>query len=59
MIVYYGCFEDESDIIDVCPPCSVSYAACLNFEVHHLFSGQSVLWEQSITAFIISHSLVF
>ena len=42
MIAHYGCFEDESVVIDACPPCSVVYAACLSFEVDHLFSGQSV-----------------
>ena len=43
MIAHYGCFEDVSAVIDVCPICSVS---CLSFEVDHLFSGQSVLWNQ-------------
>ena len=50
MIVHYGCFEDVSAVIDVCPLCSVSHAACLSFEVYHLYSGQSVLWDQRAIA---------
>ena len=51
MIAHYGCFEDLSAVIDVYPLCSVSCTACLRFEVDHLFSGQSVLWDQRATAF--------
>ena len=50
MIAHYGCFEDVSAVIDTCPPCSVSHAACLSFELDHLFSGQSVLWDQRVNA---------
>ena len=50
MIAHYGCFEDVSAVIGMCPPCSVLHAACLSFEVDHLFSGQSVLWDQRVTA---------
>ena len=50
MIAHYGCFEDVSAVTDVCPPCSVLGAACLSFEVDHLYSGQSVLWDQRVTA---------
>ena len=59
MIAHYGCIEDESAVIDECLPCGVSCAACLSFEVDHLFSGQSVLWDQRVTAFIAFHSIVF
>ena len=41
--------EDVSTVIDACPPCSVLSAACLCFEVDHLFSGQSLLWDQRVT----------
>ena len=51
MIGHYGCFENVSAVIDTCPPCSVLCAACLSFEVDNLFSGQSVLWDQMVTAF--------
>ena len=50
MVVHYGCFEDVSAVIGMCHPCSVSYVACLSFEVDHLFSGQSVVWDQRVTA---------
>ena len=53
-----GAFEDESAVIDMFPPCSVSHAACLSFEVDCLFSDQSVLWDK-VTAFIVSDSIVF
>ena len=59
MIAHYGCIEDESAVIDTFPPCSVLNAACLSFEVDHLFSGQSALWDQRDSAFIVSHSIVF
>ena len=45
-IAHYGCFEDISAVIDMCPFCSVSHAAYLSFKVDFLFSGLSVLWEQ-------------
>ena len=50
MIAHYGCFEDVSAVIDIYPLCSVLHAACLSFEVDHLFSGQSVLLDQRATA---------
>ena len=59
MIGHYGCFEDESAVTDECPPCSVSLVACLNFEVDHIFDGQSVLWDQRVITFIVSQSIVF
>ena len=59
MIAHYGCFEDESAVIDTCPPCNVSHAACLSFEADHLYSCQPVLWDQRVTTFIVSHSIVF
>ena len=49
MIAHYGCFEDICAVIDACPLCGLSCAACaecLSFEVDCLFSGQSVLWDQ-------------
>ena len=46
MTVHHGCFEDVSAVIDVCPLCSVSCVAWLSFEVDHLASGQSVIWDQ-------------
>ena len=46
MIGHYGYFEDVSAVMDVCPPCNVLHAACLSFEFDHLFSCQSVLWDQ-------------
>ena len=49
MIAHYGSFEDLSVVIDMCTPCSVPCAACLSFEVDHLFSGQSVLQDQRVT----------
>ena len=58
MIAHYGCSEDESAVIDVLPPCSVSCVACLSFEVDHLFSGQPVLWNQKVVAFIAFYSIV-
>ena len=59
MIAHYGCFEDESAVIDMGPPFSVSHVVCLSFEVDHLFSGQSVLWDQRVITFIVAHSIVF
>ena len=59
MIAHNGCFEDESAVMDMCPPCSVFCAVCFSLEDDHLFSGHSVLWDQSDTAFIVSHSIVF
>ena len=59
MIAHYGCLEVESAVIDVFPPCSVLCAASLSFDINHLFSGQSVLWDQRVTAFIVAHSIVF
>ena len=53
MIAHYGCFKDESAVIDVCPPFSVSHAVCLSFEVDHLFSDQSVLWNQRVTVLLL------
>ena len=50
MMAHNGCFEDASAVIDTCSPCSVMHAACLSFEVYHVFSGQSVLWDQRVTA---------
>ena len=50
MIAHHGCFEDVSAVIDMCPPCSVSCAACLSFEVDQIFSGQSVLWDEKVIA---------
>ena len=50
MIAHYGCFADVSLVIDAFPPCSVLHAACLSFEVDHIFSGQSVLLDQRLTA---------
>ena len=52
-IAHYGCFEDLSAVIDMCPLCSVLCAACLSFQVDHLFSGHSVLWDQRITACLL------
>ena len=49
MIACCGSFEDVSAVLDICPPCSVSHPACLIFEVDHLFSGQSMLWDQRVT----------
>ena len=49
MIAHYGWFEDASAVNDVCPLCSVPLAASLSFEFDHLFSGQSVLWDQRVT----------
>ena len=45
MIAQYGCFEDVCVIIDVCFLCKVSCIACLSFDIEHLFSSQSVLWD--------------
>ena len=60
MITHYGCFEDVSAVIDMCPPCGVSHAACLSFEVDHLFSGQSVLLDsKGLCLLIVSQSIVF
>ena len=53
MITHYGCFEGESAVIDTCPPLSVLHAACLSFEVDHLFSSQSVPWNQKVTACLL------
>ena len=53
MIAHYGCFEDVSAVIDVCPPCNVSHAACSSFEVDHLFSGHSVPWDQWVTVCLL------
>ena len=53
MIAHYGCFGDVSAVIDTCPPCSVSGAACLNFEGDYLISGQSVPWYQWVTACLL------
>ena len=50
MIAHYECFEDVSVVIDECLPCSMSHAAYVSFEVDYLFSGQSVLWDQRVTA---------
>ena len=35
------------------------HAACLSFEVDHLFNGQSVIRDQRVTTLIVSHSIVF
>ena len=53
------CLEDLSAVIGMCPLCSVSCAACLSFEVDHLFSGQSVLWDQGITVCSLFLTLSF
>ena len=50
MIANYGCFEDVSAVIDVCPLCNVFQAACLSLEVGHLFGSQFVLWDQRAIA---------
>ena len=50
MSAHYECFTDVSTVIDVCPLCSVSCAACISFEVDHLFSHQSVLRVQGAIA---------
>ena len=47
----YVSFEYVSAVIDAYPPCIVLCAACLSFEVDHLFSTQSVLWAKRVTAF--------
>ena len=44
--------------MDACS-CCVLCAACLSSEVDYLFSGQSVLWDQRVTLFIVAHSIVF
>ena len=59
MTAHDGCLEDVRTVTNMCPPCNVLCAACLSFEVDHLFSGQSVLWDQRVTAFIVSHYIVF
>ena len=51
MIAHYGCIEDGSAVIDACPLCSMLHAACLSFDIEHLFSGQSVLWDQEAIAY--------
>ena len=51
VIAYDWCFEDVSAVIDMCPFCSMSCATCWSFEVDHLFSGQSVLWNQRAIAY--------
>ena len=56
VIAHYGWFEDVSAVFDVCLLCSVSHAACLNFEVDCLFSGQSVLWDERTTVCPLSLS---
>ena len=43
MILHYGYFEDVCAVIGMCPLCSVLHAACLSFEVDHLFSSQSAM----------------
>ena len=53
MTAHYGCFEDESVVIDMCPPCSVSHATYLSFEVEHLFSGQSGILDLKVTACLL------
>ena len=30
-IAHYVCFEDESTVIELCPPCSVLDVACLGY----------------------------
>ena len=50
MIAHYGCSEDVSTVIDFCPPCNVSIAGCLSFEVNNLFSGPYVPWDQRVIA---------
>ena len=32
---------------------NVSHAACLSFEVDHLFSGPSVLWDERVAACLL------
>ena len=51
MFAHYGCFEDVVAVIDTCLLCSVLHAACLSFEIGHIFRGQSVLWDQKTIAF--------
>ena len=46
MIANYGCFEDLSAVIDVCPLCSVSHVVCFSFEVDCSFGSQCVLGNQ-------------
>ena len=50
MIAHYGCFEDVSAVINTCPLCGVSCATFWCFEVDCLFSGQSMPWDQRVTA---------
>ena len=50
MTACYGCLEDVSAVIDMCPLFSGSHATCLRFEVYYLFSRQSVLWDQRAVA---------
>ena len=59
MIARYGCFEDESAVIDMCPPCSVPCAASLSFEFDHLFNSLSVLWDQRVTACLLFLTSLF
>ena len=53
MIAHCGCFEDVTAVIDLCSSSSVLCAVCLSFEVEHLFSGKSVLWDQRVTACLL------
>ena len=46
IIAHDGCFEDVSAVIDTCPLCSMPHSTCWSFKLDHLFSGQSVLWDQ-------------
>ena len=50
MIAHHGYFKDVSVVIDAFPLCSLSHATFLRFEVDHLFSGQSVLWDKRANA---------
>ena len=42
MIAHYGCLEDVSAVIDVCPLVLCHLLSVLAFEVDHPFGGQSV-----------------
>ena len=54
MIVHYWFFEDVSAVIEACPLCIMLCTTCRSFEVDHLLSGQSVLWDQRAMAYPLS-----
>ena len=33
MVAHYGCFKNESAVVDACPPCSVLHVACLSLKL--------------------------